>query len=60
MAELAHDLEDMRDAEHVGVRQHAAVRVVGQRAGVEVEPVAGDERPRLALGAEAHVFDLHQ
>ena len=35
-AQLAHDLDHVRDAEHVRVREHPAVRVGGELARVEV------------------------
>ena len=38
--QLADDLDDVRDTEHVGVRRHPAVCVVRKLAGVEVERVA--------------------
>ena len=59
-AQLLHALDDVRDAEHVRVRQQPAVRVERQLARVVVQRVALDERAGLALRAEAHVLDLHE
>ena len=59
-AQLLHALDDVRDAEHVRVRQQAAVRVERQLPGVVVQRVAFHERTDLTFRAEAHVLDLHE
>ena len=58
--ELLHAFDDVRDAQDVGVRKEASVRVERQLPRVVEQRVALDEATGITLRAKPHVLDLHQ